>query len=273
MKIENLLEIDKPQHFKLHAARKNEENKNPLDVFVRDKSEWLGWNAWFGKKHEFNRPYILSLIDFYPEKNIWLFGGIFHVHNYKSRPPASAQLSHAYDVELSDKASELIGRMKVSLTLSRGRSFLLENQIGKISLTEILRKRYSGPVFPGYDNVSLTFSELTSIVSNNRPDWKTALLNMKGVYLITLEDGRHYVGAAYGEIGLWNRWANYVITKDGGNKELSELNKETNGTYIERARFTLIEAWPMRTYDETILDREGYWKRALLSRSIGLNSN
>ena len=81
------------------------------------------------------------------------------------------------------------------------------------------------------------------------------------------------MGAAYGEIGLWNRWANYVITKDGGNKELSELNKETNGTYIERARFTLIEAWPMRTYDKTILDREGYWKRALLSRSIGLNSN
>lgn len=119
----------------------------------------------------------------------------------------------------------------------------------------------------------IRFSELTSIVSNNRPDWRTALLNMKGIYLITLEDGRHYVGSAYEEIGLWNRWTNYVATKDGGNKELRALNKKTNGAYIDSARFTLIEAWPMKTYDKTILDREGYWKTALLSRSAGLNMN
>jgi len=71
-----------------------------------------------------------------------------------------------------------------------------------------------------------------------------------------LIDGRQYVGSAYGDVGLWSRWATYVYTKDGGNKEMRALNKATNGGYIDGARFTLLEAWPMRTEDNLIIERE-----------------
>ena len=74
MQIAKLLGIDDVGSFKLHAARFNQVRR-PLDVFLEDKQEWNQWNSYFGKRHEFNRPFLLSLIDFYPEKNVWLFGG------------------------------------------------------------------------------------------------------------------------------------------------------------------------------------------------------
>ena len=182
MQIAKLLGIDDVGSFKLHAARFNQVRR-PLDVFLEDKQEWNQWNSYFGKRHEFNRPFLLSLIDFYPEKNVWLFGGIYKIQNFDRRPQQSQENSHAYNSELTEIGSEFIGRLKVRLALSRGRTFNLEGQINKMELVEILRFPYTGPSFTGYDKASLIFSDLTTIVQNDRQDWKTALGNMKGVYL------------------------------------------------------------------------------------------
>ena len=38
-------------------------------------------------------------------------------------------------------------------------------------------------------------------------------------------------------------------------------------------RFALLEFWSMRTSDEHVLAREGYWKDVLLSRKFGYNKN
>jgi hypothetical protein len=43
--------------YKLHVARWNGRSQ-PLDVFVRDREEWNGWNSWRSDKDEFNRPFI-----------------------------------------------------------------------------------------------------------------------------------------------------------------------------------------------------------------------
>lgn len=270
--IAKLLSIDKPNSFKLHAARWNE-IEQPLDVFLKDQNSWHGWNSWFGGRHEFNRPYILSLMDFYPETGLWLFGGIYAVENYKVRPDVKLAKTHAYNTSLTNQASHLIGRLKIRLPLARGRAFLLENQLDKMELVEVLRTTYTGPSFPGYDQASLTYSDLLSIVTNDRQDWKTALVNMKGVYLITFCDGRNYVGSAYGNVGIWARWQAYAHTKHGGNIEMRNLHRATDGLFIEGAKFTLIEAWPTRTDDSIILHREAYWKDALMSRDHGLNRN
>lgn len=270
--IMRLLEITQPKQYKLHAARWNGHN-NPLDVYLDNDEDWHNWNRWYGKKHEFNRQFVLSFMDFYPERHIWLFGGIYEITNYRDRPLASQDNSYAYHAVLTNQAKDLIGRLKVGMDLKRGRSFLLENQIGKMNLNQIMRAPYTGPPFPGYDQASLTFGDLSSIIRNDRDDWKTALQNMKGVYLITLANGQHYVGAAYGAIGVWSRWVTYYQTRDGGNMDLERLNHATDGQYIEDARFTLLEAWPMRTDDKEIIQCESYWKTALGSRVIGLNNN
>ncbi len=76
--ITKIIKIDNINKFKLHAARWNGEYQ-PLDVYVRDKKEWFGWNTWRNNKNEFSRDFVFSLIDFYPEKDTWLFGGIYEI--------------------------------------------------------------------------------------------------------------------------------------------------------------------------------------------------
>ena len=81
------------------------------------------------------------------------------------------------------------------------------------------------------------------------------------------------MGSASGDIGIWSRWQAYARTRHGGNVEMRKLDDSTDGSFINQARFTLIESWPTRTDDRVILQRESYWKDALMSRQTGINRN
>jgi len=83
--------------------------------------------------------------------------------------------------------------------------FNLESRLKDISILEILPRQYTGLPFPGYSKTSLSWAELCSIVTNDRRDWKTALSNIRGIYLITLINGQQYIGSAYGDTGIWAR--------------------------------------------------------------------
>ena len=98
---------------------------------------------------------------------------------------------------------------------------------------------------------------------------------MKGVYVIHDQiTGKPYVGSACGDTGIWVRLGEYVTTLHGGNRALRELiNREGRDYAHENLRFALLEFWSMRTSDEHVLAREGYWKNVLLSRKFGLNDN
>ena len=39
----------------------------------------------------------------------------------------------------------------------------------------------SGQIFLGYENIDLPFKELATLIRNDKPDWKSALENVKGV--------------------------------------------------------------------------------------------
>lgn len=55
-------------------------------------------------------------------------------------------------------------------------------------------------------------------------DWHTALSSVRAIYLIVdRTDGKQYVGSAYGEDGLLQRWSMYINTKHGHNKKIKEL--------------------------------------------------
>lgn len=141
---------------------------------------------------------------------------------------------------------------------------------------EILREPYSGRTFPGYDDIDLSFEELETLVRNSRPDWKAALENIKGIYLITdTKTGRRYVGKASGDQGVWSRWCSYVASGHGGNVELRNLVSDPSLSYCRaHFRFALLEHRAFRVPDELILAREAFWKRILLTRGEqGLNRN
>ena len=239
-----------------------------MEVWVRDKSEWQDWQEYRPPaRNEFNRPSIFSLIQFYHEPDIWLFGGVYRV---LQRHP------DRYIVELIHDGAGFLGRLKLrSAYRERATRVNFENHYATLEVQEILREPYSGRAFPGFENIDVSFEELETLV-RNRSDWRAALSSVKGIYLISdSKTGKHYVGSAYGVDGIWGRWCNYAGSGHGGNVELRELISDPTLEYCRKYfRFALLEYRPTMTPDETILEREGFWKRILLSRGEhGLNRN
>ena len=128
--------------------------------------------------------------------------------------------------------------------------------------------------FSGYENVNISFDYLRAIISSQESTWKTALENVKGVYLIVdKKNGKQYVGSAYGENAFWSRWEEYAKTGHGGNMELKELLNEKGSNYAMNFQFSILEIRAATTSDDEIRKRENHWKDILLSRRFGYNKN
>ena len=209
-------------------------------------------------------------MDFYHEKDVWLFGGVFRV---------LSRHQDRYDVELTELGRPFIGRLKLrSSYRSRATRVNFENHYDgphTLRVSEILREPFSGRTFPGYEEVTVSFVELETLLRNNRPDWKAALESVKGVYLITdAKSSKQYVGSAYGDHGVWSRWEDYVNSGHGGNADIRDWLRDRGLDYCRaHFRFALLEYHRSHTPDETILTREAWWKRVLLTRPFGLNRN
>ena len=265
--LKDIWSIEDVHEYKAHFGRWNQ-YEQPLDVWVRNREHWHEWQRSRRGRDAFNRPYIFSLMDFYHEQDVWLFGGIFRV---------LARHEDRYEVELTKRGEIFIGRLKLrSPYRSRSTRVNFENHFDKFEVSGILPEPYAGRAFPGYENINLSFTELEALVQNDRPEWKSALENVKGVYLITdTRTGKRYVGSAYGAQGIWSRWASYANSGHGGDVELRELVGDQDLSY-PRANFrlALLEYSMARTPDQMVRNREGYWKTVLLTRSkYGLNRN
>lgn len=267
IKLIDILNLGDLTQYKAHCAVWNGRNQ-PLDVFARNRDEWHDWNRYKSQKNWFNRQYIFSLMSFYPEENTWLFGGIYEVLSVKE---------DSYKIRLVDRAFEFIGRLKIQFTLSgRNRRVKLESYYPHFVVTEILKEPYSGQTFSGYEDIDLSFEQVEVILKNQKPDWRGALQNIKGVYLIVDQsNGKKYVGSAYGEHGIWSRWKCYLETGHGWNDELTKLIKKKSIKYArQHFKFTLLEYRPTKVDDQIIIDRETFWKKALLTRGdFGYNKN
>lgn len=183
----------------------------------------------------------------------------------------------SYNIKLLEDSQPFIGRLKLHLKRpGRAKAVNFENHYKNLVVVEIARKPYSGEAFPGYEQINIGFRMLETVFSTERPDWKSALENVKGVYLITdLSNGKRYVGSAYGNTGLWSRWACYIQTGHGYNDELTRLITASGKDYArQNFQFALLEYRPMKTDDVAIIEREQYWKSILLTRGeYGYNQN
>ena len=184
-----------------------------------------------------------------------------------------------------------IGRLVVSYEDKQGNNPVRTNPeiIKKISVVEILSIPAS-EAFPGYDLVRLSYKELEHKLK--APDWVRNLKARKGVYVITdTKNGKQYVGAAYGQNGIYNRWNTYVENpgnirsvsddiddeKSVGypNKQFQEIIKSNKGKkYIEENfQYSLLETFDKDTPKKYIVTRESYWKNVLRTRKFGYNAN
>jgi len=269
IKIKDILKIDNPAQYKLHLACRNEDWVSPLDEYVTDYKNWLGWNEWRGNRNDWTRDFIFSLMEFYPRTDSWLFGGVFKVlERHEDR----------YVLEEVEEFKKFTGRLLLSFHRyqgMRGRAYYLENYIKEFEVVEIFSEPYRGESFPGYENICHDFNVLETIFKSERTDWKAALSSVKGIYLISDKcNGKQYIGSAYGSEGIWSRWACYIGTGHGWNDELTKVIEEKKFRYArENFRFSILEIMTMMTSDDEIISRESHWKNALLTREHGYNKN
>ena len=251
---------------KIHCAIGRTNKFEPLYSF--SKGAFKEWQEGQNNKN-FERNFILSLI--YYKKGEWLFAGVFKSLGAKEKATGGFE----YLTELTDIGKEFIGRLVISFEKDFRASYLnLENHINDLYLSEISKKPYKLDPFPGFEKVNVNYSLLKEIIIENEQSWKSALSNVKGVYLISdQKTGKLYVGSAYGEDAFWTRWKSYVETGHGGNILLKEILGVNSNDYLENFNFSILEIMKMNTDDAQIINREVYWKNILLTRAFGYNKN
>lgn len=279
IKLVDLLNIDENDYinYKLHFAIGRDDKREPYNKFLIDQfKEWQECQT----QKNWTRKYIISLI--YYSKDLWLYGGVYEV--LPINPSAISEgewQGWKYETKLLDIHSDLIGRAVFYFKKEFRASYpTLELKSAKgmspsdIYVSSIFEKKVAITDFLGFDNVNINHETLRLIINDEIPSWKSALSNVKGIYLITDKStGKHYVGSACGEMCIWQRWSEYAKNGHGGNTELKELLRVNGDDHKFNFRYSVLEICNMSLGNEYILDRENYWKQVLMTREFGLNNN
>jgi len=265
----SLIEILKTKNlpldnYKIHLATGRQ--YPPLDAFLEGKfKEWQEEQS----NKNFECDSVLSLINI--ERDLWLFAGIYIILGVDK----GIRAPYRYNTKLLPNQDDLIGRVIVRYKREGRASYIWGHKYGKnLEIAEIKSTRISIGDFPGFNKVNLSYRQLKIVVTQQEPSWKSALSNIKGIYLISdTFSGKLYVGSATGEDGLWQRWESYARTGHGGNAELKSLIHDKGIEYTDNFQYTVLEIADFHSTDEFIIDRECHWKDVLLSRQFGHNSN
>ena len=108
---------------------------------------------------------------------------------------------------------DVLQEYEEKLTIDWGKSTRMWHQKGSTEKPVISIQPDKKKVFSGFEDLVLSYDELKEIVDNQDvyDAWHTALSSVYAVYLIVDgEGGMQYVGSAYGEGGLFDRWKCYV---------------------------------------------------------------
>ncbi len=254
-------------NYKIHCATGT--LSSPLEEFYA--GEFKKWQE-YQNQQNFKCDQILSIIHL--GGTDWLFAGIFHVDGVTKKSKNDKTWFEYMTTELPGLES-LTGRVIVSFNKDFRNSYIWGEKYGtSLFVKEIKKERMTIGDFPGYNKVILPFNTLKLVVRQRIETWKTALENVAGIYLITdKENGKQYIGSAYGDEGLWQRWCRYTENGHGGNKELRDLLVKEGESYINNFQFSILEVIDLNESKDYIISRECHWKDILLSRQFGYNDN
>lgn len=170
---------------------------------------------------------------------------------------------------------ELLKEYESKLTIEWGSAARSWNQKGTNEKEIISLIPDEKKVFVGYENVLLNYDQLKDIVNNPvaYEPWHIALKSVYAIYLIVdTENGKQYVGSAYGDGGLLERWKCYVNTKHGNNKKMRELICDYPDRY-HAFQFSTLQILPKTVVEDDVIKIETIWKNRLLSKKFGMNNN
>lgn len=268
IKLNDILNIKNLKNVKIRFNLMFANNWNPIEVFKNNEIKTLlagqYWN--YNKNKSYKDGQItLGFIRIKSNENFWL---LFHIG--KITKDLNILNGVGYEYETLTEYEKYFGRLIIKFkNNSQNMIRNAESVIEDCEIAQILPDIFDNDIFPGYDKVNISWKELSRVLEKD--SWKTALQNQKGVYLITdTYNGKMYVGSAYGDDMILNRWKSYVKTGHGNNKELKGLDFNYIKKYL---RYSILDIFKSTTDIEAIIERENWWKEALLSRRFGYNVN
>ncbi len=249
-----------------------------LDFLLSDNDRWLEMNCWKSKQANNNysdAEYVLSFAQYYPYgSNYYMFGGLYKIE--KIIPEVYDQVG--YKLTLQNEFEEYQKRLIIKLERPVGRDIYnkpFENVQRDFNpeIYEIIPSARLSD-FNGFNNVLLSHKDLQFIAKYEAPEWKNALENVKGIYVITdVSNGKIYIGSATGEKGIWQRWCSYAKGLTGDNKDFKNIIKEKGEDYIKNNfTYAILEIFDMKTRDDYIIGREYHWMKVFQTKKFGMNN-
>ncbi len=268
IKLNDLLRFENLDNVKIRFNLMFRQNWNPIEVFKnRDLTVMLEGQYWnYGNKKSFKNGQItVGLVRIKPNEDAWL---LFHIGRITK--DLNKLNGVGYEYETLPEYEKFCGRLIVKYK-NKAQTMIRNagSVINDCEVSQILPDAFDNDIFPGYDKVNVSWEELSRVIEKD--NWKTALQNQKGVYLLTdMSNGKHYVGAAYGENMILGRWRAYVKTGNGGSIGLKALTFDHIKIYF---RYSILDIYKSTTDDQFIIERENWWKKVLQSRKFGYNEN
>lgn len=268
IKLKEIINFENLENIKFRFNLMFEQNWNPIELFKSgEMATMLKGQYWnYQKKKSFKvGQTTFGFVKIKPNEDYWL---LFHVG--KVTKDLNIQNGKGYEYEDLFEYDKFVGRLIVKYK-NRAQTMIrnAESLIDDCFVSQILPDTFDNDLFPGYEKVNISWDELKRVIE--KENWKTALQNQKGVYLITdISNGKMYVGAAYGENMILGRWLSYLNNGHGNNDELKKLSFE----HIKKNfRFSILDIYKSSIDDQIIIERENWWKEVLLSRKHGYNNN
>lgn len=251
--------------YKIHCAAGRDDS--PLEAFFEGR-----FKAWQEHQNQqnFRCDEIISLIHLQDDK--WLFAGIYEVLGVKHRQEGEKNWFEYGTKEMAG-LEHLTGRIIVQFR----KRFIAAHLIGtkyidKLLVSEIREKRMRVSDFPGYNAINLSYRLLRTVVRKNLPQWKAALSNVGGVYLVTdNHSGKHFVGSAHGGDSIWHQWVSFAINGHAEIKVLRRLLSRKEGDYQFNFQFSVLEISDLNASREYVVSRAEHWKQVLRSTEFGYN--
>jgi hypothetical protein len=267
IKLNDILRLDDLKNVRIRFNLQFEENWNPIENFKNgDITTMLNGHYYnFSKKFYQKGQITIGLVPIKRKENLWL---LFHIGKVTNDLGKLNGLGYEF-INLPDY-EKYIGRLIVKYkntaqTVVR----TAESVIEECFVSHILPDTFDNDLFPGYEKVNISWSEMKRVL--DKDNWKTALQNQKGVYLLTdKSNGKMYVGSATGEDMILGRWRAYILSGHGGNVGLKKLSFDH---IKENFNYSILDIYKSTTNDQIIIERESWWKEILQSRQFGYNEN
>jgi len=261
--LNDLLKFDNLDNVKIRFNMSNGGSFDPIKLFKEDKQSLLNghFHNYSSKKSYKEGNIVVGLAKI--ENDKWLLFDISVITKDLNKYDALG-----YEYKTVDEYKKYFDRVIIHYhNTSENLIRKAESVIHECEVAEILDNTFDNDIFPGYENVHISWNDLNRVINKNT--WKTALENQKGVYLITdKKTGKMYVGKASGTDMILGRWIAYVRNGHGGNKDLKELEFE----YIkENFWYSILDIFKSTIEDDIIQKREEWWKITLQTKPFGYN--